>query len=1232
MVLCVILLFTPETHSQGFVGTVKMYTISGNVGLPGVTMQGLPGAPQTDQNGVYTAQVKHDWSGTVTPIKLGYTFEPKQTDYKNVKEDRTEEHYQATAVTYTISGSTGLAGVRLIGFLDDVVSDQNGRFSAIVTFGWSGAVTAVLEGYRFEPPGATFDQVKDNKSVSFKPVQVTYRISGNAGAEGVAMKGFPGSPVVTDREGNYGAEVPHNWSGTVTPTKEGHTFNPESRSYAQVVTPMTDYYSAEVHTYQISGSVGLAGVTMEGLPGSPLTDENGLYTAIVEYGWTGKATPTRPGYKFAPPSKDYAKVTSDRTTENYSAENIKVKISGNVRLPNVTLDGFPTKVVSDPSGFYTTEVEWGWAGVVTPIKEGYSFDPVNRPYSSLTSDQVNQSYTYKPLTYTISGNVGEAGVRLDGLGLPGQTVTSGQDGSYSAQVGYKWSGVVTPKKTGYTFMLDKRTYTDVAEDHTVDDYRAQINQYTVTGRVRDERGGVANVVIYADKTVSGSAMTTSDGGFELLVEHGWQGKLTPELVGYTFEPEGKTVGPVYMNSSANDFIAKVKMMSITDSVVIGTEPIQDVIITAQPGNYSVRTDVRGKFTIKVPYGWSGVLRAEKEGFDFGTEGVAYTDVTEDIDKTAPVRLPSQPVVQPSQPVAQPSQPVAQPSQPSQPVVTPAQPLTPAQIEEQGLKAQLEQLRREMELLRQGRTLPQGPGEDVTITAGPPVPTPRMAGPLVSGRYSQQDLVDVLGDLSRQANIPIGGDRTVKRGAMAVNIDLDRTPLETALTAILQEEYAFKKEGDAYLVFRPITQMFVGDDLLDTVLPEIAADAGEIIMTDENVQGRVTVNLPGVPLKTALDIVLEGTGFVAVEMPTHYLVASRTVSEPESIGIRYPIMFPEISETRAVYMNYVTPLRAKQLMSGAFERYVMADPDPNSHIVTVMAPRSLADRIVADLKAIDVRPRQVLLDARVVVMERNDLLNIGVEWGFPQIKAGAFTDSFLTGDKGAGNVASSFPYGIQVGYAADRTFTDALLMALNLLEQNGQADIVSNPQVLAVDGKQSQIRNVSEEHYVLTGPQAQNFYVQAEFVTITSGTTLTITPRIGDDNNITLEMEVEVSESVPRGQGSDLPMVTRRTSQNHAVVADGGTVALAGLTETRSKLIEKRVPGLSKLPFVGGLFRNTDSDQSTKEIAVFVTAQMVRDKYQAPAAPTTTVDQRIPNAAASEDYRRGLMESLANQGR
>lgn len=1227
IVLCVVLMFTPVTHSQGFEAKVKKFTISGSVGLPGVTMQGLPGMPQTDENGVYSAQVDYNWSGTVTPVKKGYTFKPAQKAYQNVKADFSNENYSAELLTFTISGSVGEPDVVMKGLPGDPVTNASGRYSVTVDFGWTGMVIPEKVGFRFDPSPKMYNPVERNLTdQDYTAHELTFTISGSVGADGVVMQGLPGNPV-TSGGGLYKVEVPYGWSGTVTPTKEGHEFTPSSNEYSDVMEPRTnENYTANIFTFVISGSTGLAGVTLEGLPDNPMTEMDGSYAVRVPYGWNGTVKPVRPGYTFSPASKTYPPVKEDHQGDNYNPEVVKLTISGNTGTGNVTLEGLPGNPQSDATGFFTAQVEYGWGGSVTPVKEGWSFDPGNMIYSSVVTDRMDQRFKASPITYTISGHViGMAGVMMDGL--PNRPVT-GADGSYSAEVPYKWTGVVTPRKPGYTFEPAKRSYEGVLSSQTSQDYQGSVVQLTISGRVMSETGPVEGVTVTADNN-GGIAVTDANGEFQLSVPYGWQGRITPSKEGYNFNPPSKTLTPVMQNVPGAGFIGKVRMIKITDSIVFGTEPIQGVTITAEPTGATAVTDSRGRYTIQVPYGWTGDLFPTKEGFDFYPPSIPYTNVTEDIDKTAPA--PTTPAIQP--PVTPPSVPdtaTVPDNRTTQPPTTPATgPAGAMDPERQALLNRIQQLTQENEALKGLDQMPDESGQQV-----PPVEQDgqrNAQGTQRSGRGLQNNLppltgagastvLDVLMRIYETTGVKIAVDATVKPDPVQLDFDPSTlTPMQVpqALQHLLsQTEYKFKAVGDTYLVYLPITNTWQGYDLRNA-LQDISLSSGVTIIPDPNVFGEVYAELEEVDLDTALRTILAGSPFVVQKTPDYYLVADRSVQSDA---------FPEISETHNVFLNYRTPRGVTQLLSPAFTDYVRADiADANSHIVSVTAPPDLARRIVRDIKLLDLKPRHVLLDARVVVMEQTNLLNVGVEWGWPQISMGAFGTSFDTG-------GGKWPWGIQMGYTPDQTFTESLLMALNLLEQNGEASVVSNPQVLAQDGRLSELGVITEEYFLLT-PQANNnalFYTQAEMVTIESGTRLSITPRIGDNNDITLEMATEVSDSIPKAAGSDLPVVTRRTARNVVTVKDGGTVALAGLTENRTKKTNKRVPGLHKLPLVGGLFENDDNSGSSREIAVFVTAHLVPDGTRVRAgtsqmAPLGSVPAPTPALVPFDDQIRASLE-------
>ena len=79
-------------------------------------------------------------------------------------------------------------------------------------------------------------------------------------------------------------------------------------------------------TYTISGYVrnalgqAIAGVTISGLPGNPVTDTNGYYSATVDVNWAGTVTPQKTGYVFNPSTKQYSGVVSNHTGEDYEAK------------------------------------------------------------------------------------------------------------------------------------------------------------------------------------------------------------------------------------------------------------------------------------------------------------------------------------------------------------------------------------------------------------------------------------------------------------------------------------------------------------------------------------------------------------------------------------------------------------------------------------------------------------------------------------------------------------------------------------------------------------------------------------------------------------------------------------------------------------------------------------------------------------------------------------------------
>ena len=403
----------------------------------------------------------------------------------------------------------------------------------------------------------------------------------------------------------------------------------------------------------------------------------------------------------------------------------------------------------------------------------------------------------------------------------------------------------------------------------------------------------------------------------------------------------------------------------------------------------------------------------------------------------------------------------------------------------------------------------------------------------------------------------------------------------------------------------MNNIFVDTDLRQA-LQDVATQIGVTIVLDPTVGGLVTCELKDAPLDKALEILLAGTGYSVMKTPDYYLVYSPDSKSPA---------FREVSQARLIKLDYVDADAVMKLLSPAYREYVQADPKANNVFIT--APEALLERIEGDIRQMDQPPRHIMLDARIVVMERTDLLNLGIQWTWPQVRAGTFSSSAYHG----GGIRPQWPWGIDIGYSPGAQFTNALGLALNLLEQNDEATVLANPQLMVQDGKEAEIKVSTEEYFQIV---TSGYYTTAQLEKIESGTTLKITPRIGTGGEITLQMETEVSDVL--AYKDNLPVVTRRTAKSTVRIEDGGTAAVAGLMDSRSRLSRSRTPGLGDIPIVGELFRYKDSRKSSRQVAIFVTARLMRQDGPGPAAAQADVQGAA--ALVGPEFKKALRESLS----
>lgn len=142
------------------------------------------------------------------------------------------------------------------------------------------------------------------------------------------------------------------------------------------------------------------------------------------------------------------------------------------------------------------------------------------------------------------------------------------------------------------------------------------------------------------------------------------------------------------------------------------------------------------------------------------------------------------------------------------------------------------------------------------------------------------------------------------------------------------------------------------------------------------------------------------------------------------------------------------------------------------------------------------------------------------------------------------------------------------------------------------------------------------YEQIELEKIETGTILKILPSVGENGYITMELGAEVSNVIARGQDG-LPVVTRRSAQSTVRIEDGGTMAIAGLMDSRNRQRDEATPGISDIPVAGELFKNTTGLDQRKQVAVFITAHILPEPGEARKAEQPKEHRSLPPVSKGE---------------
>ena len=167
--------------------------------------------------------------------------------------------------------------------------------------------------------------------------------------------------------------------------------------------------------------------------------------------------------------------------------------------------------------------------------------------------------------------------------------------------------------------------------------------------------------------------------------------------------------------------------------------------------------------------------------------------------------------------------------------------------------------------------------------------------------------------------------------------------------------------------------------------------------------------------------------------------------------------------------------------------------------------------------------------------------------------------------------------------------------LNALFTNGDARLLSSPNISALDGQPAAVfigDSITYVSSVTTGPTGQNITT----ATVNAGIKLLVTGKVNNDGYVTMNIHPEVSTPTfkPSIGGAVLPDISTREATTTLRVKDGDTIAIGGLISDQDIKNVSKVPFLGDLPFFGQLFRDSQTSHARNEIVIFVKVSIQKD--------------------------------------
>lgn len=398
-----------------------------------------------------------------------------------------------------------------------------------------------------------------------------------------------------------------------------------------------------------------------------------------------------------------------------------------------------------------------------------------------------------------------------------------------------------------------------------------------------------------------------------------------------------------------------------------------------------------------------------------------------------------------------------------------------------------------------------------------------------------------------------------------------------------------------------------------LLQILAQFSGKNFVITDSVDGSLSIHLKNVSWNEALSVVLKSQGLgkhdvgnnvilVAPASELARLDVQRQETRRQVQGAQPPI--DEVIKIKYEKADIIANLIKSngQLLSKGGS--ISANERTNSvWIHDVPTQIKIVDNLI---KKLDKPSKQVVIEARIVSVDKNFERQLGAKIGFTNttrnmsgtlsgansIASGSAPSSVTIADRLNFSIPSKVAGTGSIAYAALKIFGNTYLdAALSAGESKQHVEILSSPKLITSNQKPAYIRQGEEIPYgeSTSSGAASVAFKKAEL-------TLEVTPQIIPPNRVLLKVKVtnnrRGNSSIEGSGGSQNFPITTEEEESHVLLNDNQTVILGGVYKKDKRNNVERVPFLGQIPLLGAFFSHKTKVNNTDELLIFLTPHII----------------------------------------